>query len=287
MDIGVYSALCYFADKEGICWPSCKSIAEKAKVSEATVRRALKLLVKEGYLTIETRLDSFGRNTSNIYHLNLNKLNDTLPHTTDTLPCQNDSLPSKDSNDEKYSKDKELELSFKKYMGDTLHPTTDTLPLTTDTLPPVCDRQKNIQRSISKEEESKEEKKNTMCANEKNSRTARPRFVKPTVEEVRAYCNERHNMVDANQFWDFYESKGWMVGRNPMKDWKAAVRGQWEKRKFGNETREESDQWKHVTEEERRKIVAKHTHGGERDYSAILGEFKALERERSKLRGQA
>ena len=54
-------------------------------------------------------------------------------------------------------------------------------------------------------------------------------FVKPTVEEVRAYCSERHNGVDAQMWYDFYESKGWMVGSNHMKDWKAAVRT-WEKR---------------------------------------------------------
>lgn len=55
------------------------------------------------------------------------------------------------------------------------------------------------------------------------------RFVKPSVDEVRAYCTERRNRVDAQTWWDFYESKGWMVGSNHMKDWKAAVRT-WEKR---------------------------------------------------------
>ena len=49
-------------------------------------------------------------------------------------------------------------------------------------------------------------------------------FVPPTVEEVEAYCYERNNNVNAQGFVDFYESKGWMVGKNKMKDWKAAVR---------------------------------------------------------------
>lgn len=56
----------------------------------------------------------------------------------------------------------------------------------------------------------------------------RKRFEKPTVEEVRAYCLERNNNVDAETFVDFYDSKGWFVGKNPMKDWKAAVRT-WER----------------------------------------------------------
>ena len=55
------------------------------------------------------------------------------------------------------------------------------------------------------------------------------RFVKPTLDDVRAYCMERQNSVDPESFIDFYESNGWKVGKNPMKDWKAAVRT-WERR---------------------------------------------------------
>ena len=55
------------------------------------------------------------------------------------------------------------------------------------------------------------------------------KFTPPTVEEVRTYCQERGNSVDPEAFCDFYTSKGWKVGKNPMKDWKAAVRT-WEKR---------------------------------------------------------
>jgi predicted phage replisome organizer len=55
------------------------------------------------------------------------------------------------------------------------------------------------------------------------------RFTPPTLEEVQAYCIERGNNVDAERFINFYSSKGWMVGKNKMKDWKAAVRN-WEKR---------------------------------------------------------
>lgn len=54
------------------------------------------------------------------------------------------------------------------------------------------------------------------------------RFRPPTVEEVTEYCKERKNRVDPQSFVDFYESKGWYVGKNKMRDWKAAVRT-WEK----------------------------------------------------------
>ena len=60
-------------------------------------------------------------------------------------------------------------------------------------------------------------------------RENRKRFTPPTLDEVRAYCSERNNSVDAQMFIDFYASKGWRVGNQSMKDWKAAVRT-WEKR---------------------------------------------------------
>ena len=55
------------------------------------------------------------------------------------------------------------------------------------------------------------------------------RFIKPTLEEVKEYCSERKNNVDPEAFIDFYESKGWKIGNNQMKDWKASIRT-WEKR---------------------------------------------------------
>ena len=59
----------------------------------------------------------------------------------------------------------------------------------------------------------------------------RPKFSKPTLEDVRRYCQERKNSVDAERWFSHYESNGWKVGKNPMKDWKAAVRT-WEKSEF-------------------------------------------------------
>ena len=54
-------------------------------------------------------------------------------------------------------------------------------------------------------------------------------FKKPTTWEIKIYCEQRENNIDAAAFYDFYESKGWMVGKNKMKDWKACVRT-WEMR---------------------------------------------------------
>lgn len=58
-------------------------------------------------------------------------------------------------------------------------------------------------------------------------KTKPSRFIPPTVDQVKAYCEERGNGIDPQRFVDFYSSKGWMVGKNKMKDWRAAIRG-WE-----------------------------------------------------------
>jgi hypothetical protein len=56
-------------------------------------------------------------------------------------------------------------------------------------------------------------------------------FIIPSLEEIKNYCIERKNNINAEHFFDYYSSKGWMIGKNKMKDWKAAVRT-WERNKF-------------------------------------------------------
>lgn len=58
---------------------------------------------------------------------------------------------------------------------------------------------------------------------------ASPKFIIPSIDEIEAYCRKRGNDVDAERFWNFYNSKGWYVGKNKMKSWKSAVIT-WEKR---------------------------------------------------------
>jgi len=67
----------------------------------------------------------------------------------------------------------------------------------------------------------------------KSEKSKAKRFTPPTLEEVTAYCIERNNSVDAQHFIDYYTSNGWLVGKNKMKDWKAAVRT-WERNGFNS-----------------------------------------------------
>lgn len=66
-----------------------------------------------------------------------------------------------------------------------------------------------------------------------NTESARSRFTPPTIEEVTAYCSERGTGVDAQKWFDHYSANGWMVGKNKMKDWRAAVRT-WERSEFAD-----------------------------------------------------
>ena len=80
------------------------------------------------------------------------------------------------------------------------------------------------------ENENSESPIETLQTPKEQSGGGRKRFTIPTPEEVQAYCDERKNGILGQQFCDFYSSKGWRVGSQPMKDWKAAVRT-WEIRR--------------------------------------------------------
>lgn len=64
------------------------------------------------------------------------------------------------------------------------------------------------------------------------------RFIPPNLEEVKEYCFERKNKIDPQRFIDYYEARGWMIGKNKMKNWKAAIRT-WENQNKQNEIKNE------------------------------------------------
>ena len=74
--------------------------------------------------------------------------------------------------------------------------------------------------------------------NAKNEKKKSTRFVKPTIEQVRAYCEKIQSSIDADYFYDHYESNGWKVGgKAPMKDWQATVRN-WERNGYSSGRKE-------------------------------------------------
>ena len=93
---------------------------------------------------------------------------------------------------------------------------------------------------------SKQEIDTDKDTDKKRETEKRARFSPPSVEDVSGYCEERRNRIDPQAFVDFYTSKGWKVGNQAMKDWKAAIRT-WEKRST-NERQDDSPLPRIITE---------------------------------------
>ena len=70
---------------------------------------------------------------------------------------------------------------------------------------------------------------------QKSTPNPKKEFKRPSLDEVKAYCKERNSSIEPESFFDYYESNGWKVGKNPMKDWKATLR-RWERTQFDNKS---------------------------------------------------
>lgn len=94
------------------------------------------------------------------------------------------------------------------------------------------ERETEIETETDREIETEREEKEINKEKAKTGAKAptRSSFTRPTLLEVKAYCEERHNNIVPEQWYDFYEANGWKVGRNAMKDWKACIRS-WERRR--------------------------------------------------------
>ena len=93
-----------------------------------------------------------------------------------------------------------------------------------------------------KEKEKEKEKKKENDSDMADKPPTRHSFSPPSVDDVREYCREKGYNVDPERFVDYYTSNGWKVGRNPMKDWKAALRS-WERKEKPNGKTESKPLW--------------------------------------------
>lgn len=119
----------------------------------------------------------------------------------------------------KYGQHELLDVSIPNYKKCQMATTKSVEPIP-DNIPDID----QINTPLSKERPPK---------GEPTPKRERKRFTPPKLEEIEAYCRERKNSVDASRFLDYYEAVGWKVGKQPMKDWKAAVRT-WERRDASN-----------------------------------------------------
>lgn len=111
---------------------------------------------------------------------------------------------------------------------------TDVLDMNTE-LQDKDTNEKDMIYIVKEKEKKKDKESDSFVSNLEKEELVAPkktsRFMPPTLEEIKAYCVERKNTVDAERFMNYYDSNGWKVGKNPMKDWKAAVRT-WERSGF-------------------------------------------------------
>lgn len=98
-------------------------------------------------------------------------------------------------------------------------PTPSTIPLPEDY------GMATVGLPLNRKEENRKEVEGTLA----RGNTPSKKIIPPSLEQVQEYCAERKNGIDAQRFIDFYSAKGWMIGKNRMKDWRAAVRN-WERR---------------------------------------------------------
>lgn len=121
---------------------------------------------------------------------------------------------------------------------------------------------------------TEQNKQETTITNKKQQQLGRAKFAKPSVEEVAAYCRERGNSVNPQQWFDHYEANGWKVGKNAMRDWKAAVRT-WERNRVAESRGSPSDYASSLDQAVR--DLNEIEHGSQQDSPArqsLLGDFR-------------
>lgn len=141
-----------------------------------------------------------------------------------------------------------VERMKQRQQQDNLHSTTSQLEVNSNSTPTKESKGEEIENkgkdTSANADDSKEIIKEKEVKEEKENSPKKPRviFKPPTVDEVAAYITERNSPINPTQFWNFYESKGWMIGSNKMKDWKAAVRTWEQKDRKRNGQRNQANQ---------------------------------------------
>lgn len=146
-------------------------------------------------------------------------------------------IPKQEADDQKY----ERRIANSSKGGSTTQ--ANNKYHSSDTQVPLDQNSSDTQVPLNKQEQEQEQEHEHehQHQQEHTQKRARARvFTKPTAEDVKAYCVKQGYHIDPQEFVDFYESKGWMVGKNHMKDWQACVRT-WEKNHFGQETSRASE----------------------------------------------
>jgi hypothetical protein len=192
---GEITALC---NEKGFCWAMNEYFAELYSVSKVSVSKWVGNLRDCGYIDVQMQYKEGTKQISNRYI----RLATPLKENFGTL-TKKSLIPSprkvKDPIKEKFKDNNTFNNTFNNTLGETSSPV------------------------LSKEEDLVKPKKK---AKKKPKKKPHVKFIQPTLEEVTAHCEDKNSNVDPVSFWHFYESKGWMIGKNKMQSWQSAI-GTW------------------------------------------------------------
>ena len=245
--------------KEGYCYASNQYFAEKFKTSSVTVSKWISELKKYGY--IETEDEKFGAVVTNrkirIVDLAVKENFNGDYRPEETAIKENDNAVSENFNGDYRKVNPAVKENFNGYyrpeetaIKENDNAVSENFNGDYRKVNPAVKENfngynmcNNTSHNITSQEYYKPLKSSSLSLANARTREAIPtddfsqsdnfsppvrepakKFQKPTIEQIKAYCLEAGKNIDAEAFFDFYEAKGWVVGRAPMKDWKAAVR---------------------------------------------------------------
>ena len=204
--------------KEGYCYASNQYLAEKFKTTPENISRQIGILRDYGY--IKTEDEKFGAVVTNrkIKIVAFENL------STSTAVDENDNAVNKNVN-RGYQKDQPTvnkNVNGYNMCNNTSHNITSQ-----EYYKPLKSSSLSLANARTREATPADDfsQSDNFSPPVQNQEPAKPKkFQKPTIEQIKAYCKEAGKDIDPEAFFDFYEAKGWVVGKAPMKDWKAAVR---------------------------------------------------------------
>jgi hypothetical protein len=100
----------------------------------------------------------------------------------------------------------------------------DEIPYGNDEIPDGNDGISVVKKAVSSNRSDQNRSDQIRKEKNRSDKKRGDKFIPPKIEEVEEYCRERNNNINPERFINFYESKGWLIGKNKMKSWKAAVR---------------------------------------------------------------
>lgn len=181
----VYAILLYHCNSDSSCYPGMRTLIKECGIANQTVQDAVSELEQLGYITID-RIKEEGKNARNIYTL------------TDKSVSESSTLSSVG---------KKIK-AYQKIVRSVPENSTDAY-------------QKIVQKEID------QGKRGDAHPEKKKTKKPKTKFIKPTTDQIREYAKEINFIELVNhpqKFLNYYQSKGWKVGKTPMKCWKATVR---------------------------------------------------------------